>query len=376
MTSLFGRLLPLFAGRRRVEDLFTEAVARLFERQPELCLSWLDDTGLIDPTLGEDRRYVRVTTQKSFVALEEHDSGSRPDLVLEVHHSVKDAELESSVEIVMIESKIGFAEGESQLRRYAGHLSEMTGTSKTLVYITRAYDPKNNEEILSEIDGVCFRPLRWHDFYRFLSSKDKDALTEELMKFMEEQGMARSYRLSTTDLLALSGMPRSFEIIDETLDEEVRGRLESFVGRKLKRESGDWSLAQMIRRDNGYWVYGEITPEGDFGCYIGYEMATQDGYPKAQIGLYVWEEPESIGENIAIIAIKQMALSHDWIRYDPSDSGGEFELAREVSFADLLHEEDHIAAIKHFFIESIRQLREELTEFKKENPDLPWSGGS
>jgi hypothetical protein len=29
-----------------------------------------------------------------------------------------------------------------------------------------------------------------------------------------------------------------------------------------------------------------------------------------------------------------------------------------------------------FFIESIQELREELTEFKKENPDLPWNGGN
>jgi len=41
----------------------------------------------------------------------------------------------------------------------------------------------------------------------------------------------------------------------------------------------------------------------------------------------------------------------------------------------LLHNEDHVAAVKWFFIESIRQLRDELTAFKEEHPDLPWTGG-
>lgn len=77
---------------------------------------------------------------------------------------------------------------------------------------------KNKEEILSGIGGnVRFEQLRWHDFYRFLLTVEKDVLVEEVMAFMEEQGMARSYRFSPTELIALSGVPRAFEIFDETL---------------------------------------------------------------------------------------------------------------------------------------------------------------
>lgn len=183
MTSLLGRLLPLFTGPRRVEDLFTEAVARLFERRPELCLSWLDDLALISPASGEDQSYIRVTTQKSFVALDERGRGSRPDLIVKVHHALEDAELETPVEVVMIESKIGSWEGPEQLRRYAEHLDRMTGKRKTLIYITRAYDPKKEEEILAgaQAQGVEFCQLRWHDFYRFLQKMEADAVVEEVM---------------------------------------------------------------------------------------------------------------------------------------------------------------------------------------------------
>ena len=85
MTSLLGWLIPLFSGQRRTEDLFTAAVARLFERRPELCLPWLEDAGLLAPAVGEERRNVNVATQKPFVALEHHEVASRPDLWIEVH---------------------------------------------------------------------------------------------------------------------------------------------------------------------------------------------------------------------------------------------------------------------------------------------------
>lgn len=59
----------------------------------------------------------------------------------------------------MIESKIGSWEGQDQLKRYAEHLDRLTESRKSLVYITRAYDPKNKESILARAKGVDFRQL-------------------------------------------------------------------------------------------------------------------------------------------------------------------------------------------------------------------------
>jgi hypothetical protein len=44
------------------------------------------------------------------------------------------------------------------------------------------------------------------------------------------------------------------------------------------------------------------------------------------------------------------------------------------SLAEVLPTEDHVAAVQRFFVESIRQLRVELTAFKKDHPELPWEG--
>ena len=217
MTSLFGRLLPLFVGARRVEDLFTEAVARLFERRPDVCLGWLDELAVIAASDEEQPRRVRVSTQKIFVALDGHETGSRPDLIVEICRASEDDESEPYTEIVMFESKIGSVEGEDQLKRYAAHLENLPANRKTLIYVTRAYDSKDEKTIRASIaENVRFEQLRWHNFYRFLQTVEKDALIKEAMLFMEEQGMARSYQFLTVDLMALSGVPRAFEIFDET----------------------------------------------------------------------------------------------------------------------------------------------------------------
>jgi PD-(D/E)XK nuclease superfamily len=366
---LLGRLLPLFTGARRVEDLFTEAVARLFERRPELCLAWLDDLEVITSGPKENRRRIHITTQKTFLALEEHDSGSRPDMIVEVYETSEGTDLEGLIEVVMIESKIGSAEGEDQLKRYASHLSDMSGTRKTLVYITRAYDPKDEQEMLSEVGGVCFKQVRWHDFYRFLQSAETDTLVEEVMLFMEKQGMAQTHRLSTADLLTLARMPRAFEIFDETLGDDVKAELESFAGTKVKGQTHG------VNHIRWHWRYIIIASlhEWDLFCFVGYTMDDPEEHPGITVNLE--SRPNAIARETSVTAMRRMVERRDWEGYDldsPSDWAG---VCRWVSLTELLAEEDHVAAVKRFFIESIGQLKDELTDFKKSHPELPWSGG-
>ncbi len=372
MTSLLGRLIPLFSGQRRTEDLFTEAVARLFERRPVLCLAWLEDAGLLAPAVGEERRNVNVATQKPFVALEHHEVASRPDLWIEVRAPGEDASEGYGVsDVFLVESKIDAVEGEGQLKRYAEHLDRMTDHhGKTLIYITRAYDPKDEDEVRSSASGIRFKQLRWHDFYRFLQTVEKDALIEEVMTFMEEQGMARSYRFSTADLMALSGVLRAFEILHETFDGEVRAELETFAGNKISKREVH-GLPQ-IRVHQRYIMLAPLHT-WDLYCYVGYKLRTSDGYPVAFVILEA--SPNTTGREISGAAMKSLARRESWETYNLDDSA-DFAIAeRSRSLVNLLPEEDHVAAVKAFFIESLHQLREELTAFKKEHPDLPWTGG-
>jgi hypothetical protein len=389
VTSLLGRLLRLFPESVPLEDLFTEAVARLFERRPGLCLAWLKEAELLPAArvATVDEGYVRVSTQRRFGSLEHQDTASRPDLLIEVHWPPQAGPAGGEVvaDVVMVESKIGSKEGQEQLRRYAEHLGEMTDFGgKTLAYITRTYDPKDPNKVLSGLGAdVRFVQLRWHDFYRFLQKvAEQDALVEEAMAFMEEQGMARSYRFSTTDLMALSGVPRAFEIFDETLGGEVKNELESFAGRQPMRET------QSIRELRWHQRYNirALLHDWNLFCDVGYQLGRvdesayssilrlqADGYPA--IFTFLEAQPGAEGRETSVAAMRQIALDEDWEAYNLEDPASWAGVRRVRSLASVLQEEDHVAAVQRFFVESIHQLRENLRAVKKEHPDLPWEGG-
>ncbi len=73
-------------------------------------------------------------------------------------------------------------------------------------------------------------------------------------------------------------------------------------------------------------------------------------------------------------AMRRMAARDGWETVGLDDPGTWAGVWCEKSLAEFLQEEDHFAAVRRFFVESIRQLREDLTTFKKERPDLPWAG--
>jgi hypothetical protein len=72
--SLFSKLLSLSTGSILIEDFFTEIIAYLFARNPDLLCKWLDSIGIIDASSYTD---FQVDTQRSFKPLDGHSSGSR-----------------------------------------------------------------------------------------------------------------------------------------------------------------------------------------------------------------------------------------------------------------------------------------------------------
>jgi hypothetical protein len=200
--------------------------------------------------------------------------------------------------------------------------------SKMLVYITRGYDPKDSGEILFGLsEDISFKQLRWHDFYRFLQTVEKDALVEEVMAFMEEQGMARSYRFSATDLVTLSGMPRVFDIMYETLGGEVKVELEALAGNKTMRESVS---LDGVRRHGRYVTLAALHGKWNLFCYVGYQMRTQgdspgdlripDGYPAVFISLEA--QPEAVAREASIVAMRKITLNEGWEAYNIDNPAG------------------------------------------------------
>ena len=142
---MFARLLPRSGGPRKIENLFTEVVAWLFERRPDLCIDWLREnrSDALEHAAGGEEPRVGVRTQKWIGELEHHRSASLLDLLIEARWTASESSDSEISNAVLVESKIGSREGERQLRRLAEHLEQMEGyAKKTLLYITRGYDPK------------------------------------------------------------------------------------------------------------------------------------------------------------------------------------------------------------------------------------------
>ena len=256
--SLLSRLLRFHGGTVRLEDYFTEIFAHLLSTYPDLCLAWLNQSGV----LPEKEKYSRinVTTQRSFDALEAHQHSSRPDVVIELSegfspeaaHDGRAVEAPvTPTDVVFVESKIGSREGDEQLKRYAEQLSDIPGVRRRkLVYVTRGYDPKDADAIVGGLRGsdapVGFLPLRWHGFYKTLDdyraqSLPGSDLIQEVLLFMKQNGMSQTNRLSAADVVAHSGMSKMLAFMRETLSGEVEARLREVSGARLQggvRRSG------------------------------------------------------------------------------------------------------------------------------------------
>lgn len=180
------------------------------------------------------------------------------------------------------------------------------------------------------------------------------------------EGVAKEHRLSATDLIALSGLPRAIGILEETIDGEVREELARFSGNKPKRISTN--LMQQIRADEGYFVYAQLDKEEGFGCYVGYALRNPDGYPRLQVGLFA--DAAAARSAVTRSTIERISRLQGW--QSVPENTEEHEVRRERNVASLLDKENHVVAVKTFYIDSIRRLEEELTTFKKDHPELPW----
>ncbi|MDQ3863514.1 MAG: DUF4268 domain-containing protein [Actinomycetota bacterium] len=190
---MLSRLLRFHGGTVRLEDFFSEIVAHLLSTYPELCLSWLNQYGVL-PT-HEKYSHINITTQRPFDALEAHQHASRPDVVIELSEgfSAEAAHDQHSGEVpvpptdvVFIESKVGSREGEDQLKRHAEQLSAIPDIRhRRLVYITRDYDPK--DEIGQMLDyaanAVAYWPL---ESLRARFEESREDPEQDLVDFMDD----------------------------------------------------------------------------------------------------------------------------------------------------------------------------------------------
>ena len=355
--SLFSRLLKLHAGSIPLEDFFTELVAHLFSTNKEILYAWLKYLDL--PHLDTDFDAASVSTQRTFKGLPHHDSDSRPDLVIELANG-------SQRNIIFIESKIGSKEGYGQLSKYAEVLDAHPDfQNKLLIYITRDFDPKDRECIFEAIpnSSVRFRQVRWHQFYQFLASQAETMLTEEIIKFMQIHQMAHNNQFSSIDVIALANFTNSLKLMDQTMWGEVSQQFEQVLGSILPHRR----TLEGLHAHGRYLMYARIPDK--WWCGLGFMLNTSSStdYPIVYLTLEV--DPSSPRRAAIIEAMNKICKQPEWKGYELDDSRAWSRIVFGRSLQSFLGEEDQVAAIQNFFLETLH----ELIKIKSQYPSLPWA---
>jgi hypothetical protein len=353
VVSLFTKLRRL--GSDQLEDFFTEIVAEVFRRHPDVLLSWLRS---LNATEAQHPEEVSVETQTSLKPVLNHDTGSRPDIFI----SLKER---NRFEWIYIESKIGSKQQENQLSNYADHLmSARELANRSLIYVTRDFEPA----VVNARPGLAFKPTRWFEFYRHcqrFQSIGCELLTQ-MMLFMEENNMAIGNQFTPVHILALSNFQVARTLMDATLWGVVLKKLRSICGKTSEQSDADGEL----RKFNRYGIYSpshKALKAAVLQVLIGYVMEenVKSGYPEVGVSIYV--NPASRERPSAISAMEVFLKKKPGWRADFSSTGKEWGgIHCFKSLGEFICADDHVDGITRHF----ESLLDDVAEFKNSNPKL------
>ncbi len=351
--SLFTNLLNLHSENKPLEDFFTEIIAYFLDINHDILIAWLKHESII---CDENEITINLSTQESYQPLKHHHSGSKPDIVIKLEHYTQ-------TDIIFIESKIGSTEGWEQLQRYAEILSSLSyPQQRTLVYITRDYEPK--EEIQKLTPNVKFFQLRWYQFYSFLKKYETDTLAKEILTFMEIHRMSHNNQLSPVDLLTMVNFNKTLNFMESTLSEEVEHKFKNAFGHVTK---GRPSMTQWTSK-NRYIIYNHFD-RWNCWCGLGYFNLNPENlteYPYLGICL---EVSTGFKEHPKFVEVMQQVVNkypNKWTSYITIDPKWPSIFYRK-SLQEFLSQPDQLSSIKSFFIESIHELQKIQPYF-----DFPW----
>ena len=365
--SLFNTLLRLQSSKIRLEDYLTEIFTHILQTEPEVMNAFVK---LLKVDAGDE--HFHASTQVSFLALEGHHSGSRPDLVLQsVNH------------LIMVESKVGSKERYEQLKRYAEHLDKQEIKNKTLLYLTKNYDPKDEAEIFvncrkckdcrdknrdtycEKCEGIKFQYLQWYQIYQMLTPFRDNLLVKEIQHFLKVNHMSANNQFSPTDILSLSNFSRVTTMLNRVLDNEVKTQFETstgsnFVSRRSKYDPTD-------RQNQFFWNDRYVlTREKNNGLYIilGFWFNSNDEkeeYPslRLEVALNVkpgtgeeWTKIQEIFKKKENSKAKNSELS--WQAYNLGKPKDWSNISLTKSMKDILSKEDHLSACAEMFLDFLK----------------------
>ncbi|MHC5815210.1 MAG: hypothetical protein ACYT04_04575 [Nostoc sp.] len=361
---MFTNLLNLHSASKPLEDFFTEIVAYFLSINSNVLVDWLKHHLIISE---DEYSEIGILTQQNYKPLASHIRGSRPDIVVKLLNDL-------NTDIIFIESKIASIEGENQLKNYAEILSKIPNTrDRILIYITRNYDPKKESEILdlNLSPRVKFYQLRWYQFHAFLKKRTTDILAKEILIFMENNRMSQNNQFSSIDLLTMVNFNKTLNLMEATLSEEIRDKFAENFGNVTRKQTT--SLTQ-FRAKSRYIVYTHFSGWNAW-CGLGYFDLNPDiltDYPS--LGILLEVSPSFVNRQQIIESMRKVINEQPiiWGHSNLYKSQEWSSIFYRKSLQYFLSTEDHLFAIKSFFLESINELKKIQNSYF----DFPWKGVS
>lgn len=325
--SIFSNLLwlKLKSSANPKEDYLTEIFVYCL-RSNELLFKDFIKEFLISQ---EDISNYQIKTQERFNKFGDHEIDSIPDIVLRFNNQT-----------VFIESKIDAKEGYGQLQRYAEHLDKIE-SKRTLVFLTKNFEKKNNDEILQNCNGyIHIILIRWFQVYKLLEKYADDSLVYELLKFMKNMGLSSNNQFTPTDLITLSNVRNVFNTMQNCMWGKVSEEFESKIGKLASNipEVG-------IRRHNKY--YYEYKNDGMYVNY-GFDLKTDNNsYPS--IFFQIVFEPRR-NEMREVLSAKEF---DSWSNFNINLPQEWFGLYKSISLTNIINSENNISKIEDYFIDWI-----------------------
>ncbi|WP_419881552.1 PD-(D/E)XK nuclease family protein [Peribacillus sp. B-H-3] len=351
MQSAFQSLFNLvkYSMSNPLEDCLTEIIAPIFSEGEILSSFLYKFTGKHFEAISN----IRVSTQKTYSKIFDHDRDSRPDLVISF-------ESKCVKQLIFIENKLGSEEGAFQLKRYFDHLKyhAKRGYQTSLFYITKKYDPKEKSYYSNE--GVRFNQLQWFQVYDWLKTLEDNLYVNEVCKYMEVNGLNRSRKFTPGDINALQNLKKIQSMLDETLDGKLKEVFERLFGKPMQ-----WSnRANQLRNFNRYVLISDQSDWKFIGCGFWF---TEEDYPEISVFLEVTSNCKSKEEVIQAINTF-LDENEEWILEGPEDDKDSFIVYRDISILTFLSEADHIDSIQEYIIKELSKLHTLKSRFS----ELKW----
>lgn len=245
-----------------------------------------------------------------------------------------DIVLEGKNNIVFIECKVNSPEGYKQLERYQVALeTHYPNKTKTLLYITKNYDPKN-------ILNYNFKQYRWYEIADFLiHHTTRNYYINEYILFLKEQKMTQDTKLLLENINALKVLQKTVEI-GLTYIENSKQDFENIFGKTKGNSNQNWGE---IKRANRFCNLTENILKGDGYSEILYSIEFET--VELSTHLYIDKSHSLYKQFLALEYPKELSLIE-------RDTGASLYIKDQLD--NYLEKEDSIILIKDWYLNSFK----------------------